>query len=56
MDEFNSVIPWTLYAGMSEEDLGAIYEYLKTVTPVKNLVQKWTPVKENLAKKNICLK
>ena len=28
---------------MTEEDLGAIYEYLKTVKPVRYLVVKNTP-------------
>lgn len=45
-DEFNTIMPWTLYAGMTEEDLGAIYDYLRTIAPVKNKVTKWTPNKE----------
>jgi len=36
----NTVMPWTMYAGMTEEDLGAIYSYLRTVKPVKNAVEK----------------
>lgn len=40
---FNSIMPWTQYAGMSEEDLGAIYEYLHSLKPVKNMVAKFTP-------------
>jgi hypothetical protein len=51
MNEFNSVMPWTLYAGMTEEDLGAIYDYLKTVTPAKNIVQKWSPLQTKVANK-----
>ncbi len=39
--EFQSVMPWVMYAGMTEEDLGAIYEYLKTVAPVENTVERW---------------
>ncbi len=39
---FNSVMPWTTMAGMTEEDLGAIYTYLRTVTPVKNSVEKFS--------------
>jgi len=35
-------MPWTMYAGMTEEDLGAIYEYLRTVKPVNNVVEKFT--------------
>ncbi len=37
--QFNTAMPWYMYAGMTEEDLSAIYEYLKTVKPVKNKVQ-----------------
>ncbi|MFD1141374.1 c-type cytochrome [Larkinella insperata] len=36
---YNTVMPWSMYAGMSEQDLGAIYEYLKTVRPVRNRVE-----------------
>lgn len=36
-----TVMPWTMYAGMTENDLGAIYEYLRTVLPVKNKVEVW---------------
>jgi hypothetical protein len=31
-----------MYAGMSEHDLGAIYEYLKTLKPVRNKVETFT--------------
>jgi len=41
--EFNTVMPWTQYAGMTEDDLGAIYEYLRTVKPVQHDVQRYTP-------------
>ena len=37
----NTVMPWTMFAGMSDEDLGAIYDYLRTVEPVRNAVEKW---------------
>jgi mono/diheme cytochrome c family protein len=37
----NTIMPWTFYAGMTEEDLGAIYTYLRTVKPVKNQVEKY---------------
>ncbi len=39
---YNTIMPWTMYAGMTEEDLGALYTYLRTVTPVKNEVVKFT--------------
>lgn len=34
----NTVMAWPLYAGMTREDLGAIYDYLKTVKPIKKKV------------------
>ncbi len=40
--EFNSYMPWTMYSGMTEEDLGAIFAYLQTVKPVKNEVAAFT--------------
>lgn len=33
-----TVMPWGSYAGMREEDLAAIYEYLRTVEPVRRRV------------------
>jgi hypothetical protein len=32
-------MPWTMYAGMTDEDLGAIYSYLRTVKPVAHDVK-----------------
>ncbi|RIW17085.1 cytochrome C [Algoriphagus lacus] len=40
--EFNSLMPWLMYSGMKEEDLKAIYAYLKTIKPMKNEVVKFT--------------
>jgi mono/diheme cytochrome c family protein len=37
----NTPMPWTGYAGMTREDLGAIYAYLRTVKPVINRVTKF---------------
>ncbi|ANH82081.1 cytochrome C [Niabella ginsenosidivorans] len=37
--DLNSPMPWTMYAGMSREDLQAIYAYLKTVKPKVSPVQ-----------------
>ena len=39
---FNSIMPWIMYGGMKDEDLNAIYHYLKTVKPVNNNVIKYT--------------
>ncbi len=36
----NTVMPWTMYAGMTEEDLRAIYRYLRTVKAVIHQVEK----------------
>lgn len=40
---FNTIMPWTRYSGMTEEDLGAIYDYLKTVPAVERKVQTFRP-------------
>lgn len=44
--EFNSIMPWTMYAQMKESDLSAIYTYLKSVKPISNAVVKFTPAPE----------
>jgi mono/diheme cytochrome c family protein len=36
----NTWMPWYAYAGMTREDLGAIYTYLRTLKPIINRVQK----------------
>jgi mono/diheme cytochrome c family protein len=33
-----TVMPWVLYAGMEEDDLKAIFHYLKSLPPIKNKV------------------
>ena len=42
-NEFNTAMPWSLYANISEKDLAAIYDFLRTVPPVKKKVEKFTP-------------
>ncbi len=39
--KMNTVMPWSMYGKMKEDDLKAIYAYLRTVKPVKNLVEKY---------------
>jgi mono/diheme cytochrome c family protein len=34
----NTVMPWLAFAGMTDQDLGAIYDYLHSVPSVKNAV------------------
>ncbi len=40
--EMQTVMPWSMYAGMTEEDLGAIFDFLKTLKPVESQVERWT--------------
>ena len=41
----NTPMPMTSYAGMTREDLSAIYAYLRTLTPVVNRVTKFPDAK-----------
>lgn len=43
MHEYNSIMPWMMYSTMTERDLAAIYEYLRTVKPLDNETVKWKP-------------
>lgn len=42
-DGHNTGMPWWAYSGMTDEDLGAIYDYLRSLPPVENRVDKWPP-------------
>lgn len=37
---FNTIMPWTMYAGMSVEDLRSIFAYLHSLQPIENKVQR----------------
>ncbi|MCW8849544.1 MAG: cytochrome c [Melioribacteraceae bacterium] len=39
--EPNSEMPWGIYSRMTKEDLGSIYDFLRTVKPVKNNITKF---------------
>lgn len=39
--EMQTIMPWAMYAGMSREDLGAIFDYLQSLEPVENSVTKF---------------
>ncbi|MFT3839792.1 MAG: hypothetical protein QM723_22590 [Myxococcaceae bacterium] len=39
----NTLMPWAEFAGMTDEDLGDVYEYLQTVPKVKNVVDRRPP-------------
>ncbi|MBY0493732.1 MAG: cytochrome c [Cyanobacteria bacterium] len=41
----NTVMPITAYAGMTRDDLAAIYAYLRTLKPVTNRVEKFPDAK-----------
>jgi hypothetical protein len=40
--QLNTEMPWTYYANMKEEEIGAIYEYLMSLEPISNKVEKFT--------------
>jgi mono/diheme cytochrome c family protein len=42
-NDFQTIMPWLFYAGMEEEDLRAMYAYLRTTTPVNHAVERFTP-------------
>ena len=37
----NTIMPVTLYAGMTDADLRAIYAYLRSLPPMTNMVEKY---------------
>lgn len=39
--EFNTMMPWSYYAEMEEEDLRAIYAYLQTIPPIDHAVERF---------------
>lgn len=43
--ESNTIMPWEFLANLTPEDLGLIYDYLQTVKPIDNPVERRTPPK-----------
>lgn len=41
--DFMTIMPWIMYGGMQEQDLGAMFHYLKSIPPVENMVVRFTP-------------
>ncbi len=39
--KMNTIMPWSFYGTMKENDLKAIYAYLRTVKPVAQKIEKW---------------
>lgn len=44
-NDFNTIMPWTMYGKMTDQDLEAIYTYLKSLKPINNSVEKYTAAK-----------
>lgn len=49
-NEVNTIMPWTMFAGMDTTDLKAIYAYLNTLKPIKNEVKHYSQL--NFSKTN----
>ena len=41
--DYNSIMPWTMYAHMEDSDLSAMFTYIESIPPIKNSVTKFTP-------------
>lgn len=41
-NDFNTIMPWTMYSTMKDDDIKAIYAYLRTVKPIRNKVEKFS--------------
>lgn len=41
--QFQTVMPWTMYAGLKETDLSAMFAYLKTIKPINHQVTRFVP-------------
>jgi hypothetical protein len=39
--KYNTLMPWEFFGRMTDDDLKAIYKYLRTFPPVHNVVVKW---------------
>ena len=39
--KYNTDMPWTILAKMTDDDIKSIYRYLRTIKPVNNRVEKW---------------
>lgn len=44
--EFQTLMPWAMYSGMEIEDLAAIYDFLQTLEPYENAVERFTPANQ----------
>ncbi|MFA4870708.1 MAG: c-type cytochrome [Pedobacter sp.] len=44
-NQFQTVMPWTMYGGLKESDLSAMFAYLKTIKPINHQVTRFVPKK-----------
>src|SRR5690606_19304343 len=44
-EDYNTLMPWSMYAGMEPNDLKAIYAYLRSLPAIPQQVVKYTPRK-----------
>ncbi len=47
-NQFNTIMPWTLFAKLKTSDLQAIYAYLRTVKPIHNNVTRFSKNSESI--------
>lgn len=40
---YNTIMPWTMYSGMNQEDLSALFDYLQSQKPIVNKVVRFEP-------------
>ncbi len=38
--QMQTIMPWTMYAGMDTTDLAAVYKYIHTLPPIQSRVAK----------------
>jgi len=43
-DDFQTIMPWTMYGGMEEDDLKAIYAYIRSLQPIDHEVERFSPL------------
>jgi len=41
--KLSQIMPWHAYRGMTDEDIGAIFAYLRTLKPVRHHVDNTEP-------------
>lgn len=46
-NQINTPMPWVMYGGMKDQDLEAIYAYLKSVPPIQNRVLRYSTLEKN---------